>query len=112
MANNGSDLLYFNDHFVLANLFFCRYRFGLYMDCGFRIMILPRILYDKFPSYTWAHNAHFDLIEFRHWQADYEKWKIAKTIKAKDKIAQKWAAKPKSKYYKKRGTFRGYKKRK
>ena len=73
-------------------------------------MILPKILYDKFPSYTWAHNERFDIIEFRHWQADYEKWKKARTIKAKEKIAQKWAVKPKSKYYKERGTFRGYKK--
>ena len=74
--------------------------------------MLPMILYDNFPPYTWAHNAHFEKHEFLHWQADYKKWKKARTIKAKEKIAQKWAVKPKSKYYKKRGTFRGYKKRK
>ena len=74
--------------------------------------MLPLILYDKFPLYTWAHNERFERIEFLHWQADYKKWKKARTIKAKEKIAQKWAVKPKSKYYKKRGTFRGYKKRK
>mgnify|MGYP001372670516 CR=1 FL=1 len=74
-------------------------------------MILPRIIYDKFPSYTWAGNEQFDLIKFRMWQADYEKWKNARTIKAKDKIAQKWAIKPKSKYYAKNKSFRGYKKK-
>jgi hypothetical protein len=74
--------------------------------------MLPMILYDKFPPYTWAGNEFFSKKEFLHWQADYKKWKKAKTIKAKNKIAQKWAVKPKSKYYKKRGTFRGYKKRK
>ena len=73
-------------------------------------MILPSIIYDKFPPYTWARNEFFSRKEFLHWQADYEKWKKARTIKAKDKIAQKWAVKPKSKYYKERGTFRGYKK--
>jgi hypothetical protein len=75
-------------------------------------MILPQILYDKFPSYTWSGGSHFNLIDFRAWQADYERWKNAKTSKAKEKIALKWVTKPKSKYYKKRGTFRGYKKRK
>ena len=77
-------------------------------------MILPMILYDKFPPYTWGKTEAdgFDLKTFRQWQADYKKWKKARTIKAKEKIAQKWAVKPKSKYYKKRGTFRGYKKRK
>ena len=73
-------------------------------------MILPKIIYDKFPSYTWAGNEQFDLIDFRRWQQDYEKWKKAKSIKVKNKIADRWAIKPKSKYYKKRGTFRGYKK--
>jgi len=73
-------------------------------------VILPMILYDKFPSYTWAGGGHFDIIDFRAWQADFEEWKQARTVKAKDKIAQRWAPKPKSKYYKKRGTFRGYKK--
>ena len=82
------------------------------MDFRFSIVILPIILYDKFPPYTWAHNERFKVIEFRHWIADYKKWKKAGTIKAKNKIAQKWVGKPKSKYYKKRGTFRGYKKRK
>ena len=69
------------------------------------------IMYDKFPSYTWAHNGHFNLIDFRLWQADYGKWKQARTIKAKNKIAQKWATKPKSKYYAKNKSFRGYKKK-
>ena len=73
-------------------------------------MILPKIMYDKFPSYTWAGIEHFNVVDFRRWQQDYEKWKQAKTIKAKNKIAQRWALKPKSRYYKKRGAFRGYKK--
>ena len=54
------------------------------MDCGFCIMILPRIIYDKFPSYTWAGNEHFDIIDFRRWQQDYEKWK--KTAGSTDDI--------------------------
>ena len=82
------------------------------MDCGVRIMILPMILYDKFPSYTWAGGGHFDLIDFRMWQEDYEEWKQARTVKAKNKIAHRWAPKPKSRYYEKRGSFKGYKKRK
>ena len=85
------------------------------MDCGVRIMILPMILYDNFPPYNWGKvdaESLFNKKRFLSWQADYEKWKKAKTIKAKNKIAQKWVGKPKSKYYKKRGTFRGYKKRK
>ena len=80
------------------------------MDCGIRVMILPKIIYDKFPSYTWAGNEQFDLIKFRMWQADYEKWKKAESIKVKKRLAQKWASKPKSKYYAKKKTFRGYKK--
>ena len=74
-------------------------------------MILPKIMYDKFPSYTWAGNEHFNVVDFRRWQQDFEKWKQAKTIYAKDKIALRWVSKPKSKYYKKNKSFRGFKKK-
>ena len=73
-------------------------------------MILPRIIFDNFPPYTWAGNEFFSEKDFIRWQQDYEKWKKARTIKAKNKIADRWAIKPKSKYYKKAKTFRGYKK--
>jgi hypothetical protein len=65
--------------------------------------VLPKILYDKFPAYSWLNNEFFSRKDFLLWQQDYIKWEKAKSVKAKKKIAQKWAIKlSKSKYKKKR----------
>ena len=65
-------------------------------------MILPKILYDKFPSFTWKHDELFSEEKFISWQQDYIRWVNAKTTKAKKKIAQKWAIEPKKSTYKKK----------
>jgi|TARA_R110000824_G_scaffold401513_2_gene612733 hypothetical protein len=73
------------------------------MDCRiWWLIVLPKILFDKFPLYTWAHNELFSHEAFMEWQADYEEWKNAKSIRTKNKIAQKWAVKVKKSTYKKK----------
>ena len=69
-------------------------------------MILPMILYDNFPPYNWGKviaDQDFDKKRFLSWQADYMKWKKAKSEKVKKRLVKKWSKKPKSKYYAKRG---------
>ena len=72
------------------------------------------ILYDNFPPYTWGKTEtdRFEKIKFRQWFTDYEKWKNTKSDKVKKRLFKKWSKKPKSIYYQKRGSFKGYKKRK
>ena len=68
-------------------------------------MILPMILYDKFPPYNWGKvdaESTFDKTRFLSWCSDYKKWKKARSIKVKKRLVKKWSKKPKSKYYVKR----------
>ncbi len=100
MAYNRSNIFYYDDRFILAYLLICCNRFGLHLDCRLRcLIVLPKILYSKFPAYTWNHNEIFSNKDFILWQQDYEKWNKAKSVKAKKKIAQKWAIKPKKSNY-------------